>query len=57
MTNTDRFREGEKVYEQHRDGTRSYGRIIGFTESGRVKLAGRGLTERSAGQSSLRRGR
>lgn len=50
------FREGDKVYQQHRDGTRGYGRVIGFTSTGRAVVAGRGLVERSVDQSRLRRG-
>lgn len=57
MADTDikKFHEGEKVYVQHRDGTRSYGRVIGFTPSGRVKVAGRGLVERGVDKSKLHR--
>jgi hypothetical protein len=54
-TQTHRFHAGDKVYEQHRDGTRSYGRVIGFTPSGRPKIVTRGVTERGVDNARLHR--
>jgi len=49
MTNTgiQRLHEGDKVYVQHRDGTRGDGRVVGFMPSGRAKVVARGLSEAS----------